>query len=249
VRLNVSDAARLLKVSEKTIYRWLKQDLLPVYRVNEQYRFSRAELLAWATSRRLNVPEALFHESLHCTLPLPSLFQALQVGGIVYRMEGGDKEAVLHQLAESARLPNVVDREYLFRLLLAREGLGSTGVGGGIALPQLIYPNSLHLASKAVTLAFLERPVEFDALDGRPVDCVIGLFSATLRGYYHLLNRVQFALRDPAIIEVLAQKAGREQILEAFAQLESRLPGPASGPPRPPTRREEPTSAEAAERA
>lgn len=232
MRMNVSDAAALLKVSEKTIYRWLKQGILPVYRVNEQYRFSQAELLAWATSRRLNVPETLFHETLESTLPLSSLSQALQAGGIVYRMEGEDKEDALKQLAESARLPNAVDRDYLSRLLLAREALGSTGVGGGVALPQLVYPNSLHLSSKTVTLAFLEKPVPFDALDGRPVDCLLGLFSATLRGFYHLLNRIHYALRDAEIQEVLASRGSREQILAAFARLESELlPAPDESAP------------------
>ncbi|HOD84676.1 MAG TPA: helix-turn-helix domain-containing protein, partial [Phycisphaerae bacterium] len=45
MRLRVRDAAELLNVSEKTIYRWIAQKLLPVHRVNEQYRFNRAELL------------------------------------------------------------------------------------------------------------------------------------------------------------------------------------------------------------
>jgi PTS system nitrogen regulatory IIA component len=53
--LSVRDSAQLLKVSEKTIYRWVKQGKLPAYRINEQYRFNRAELLEWATSQRLNV--------------------------------------------------------------------------------------------------------------------------------------------------------------------------------------------------
>ncbi|NLE38296.1 MAG: helix-turn-helix domain-containing protein, partial [Pirellulaceae bacterium] len=60
--LSVRDSAQLLKVSEKTIYRWVKQGSLPAYRVNEQYRFNRAELLEWATSQRLNVSADIFAE-------------------------------------------------------------------------------------------------------------------------------------------------------------------------------------------
>ena len=44
MQLNVRDAAELLFVSEKTIYRWVKQNELPAYKINGQYRFSRAEL-------------------------------------------------------------------------------------------------------------------------------------------------------------------------------------------------------------
>ena len=52
MQLGVRDVAGLFNVSEKTVYRWVKQRKLPVYRVNEQYRFSRAELLEWATRPR-----------------------------------------------------------------------------------------------------------------------------------------------------------------------------------------------------
>ena len=44
MNLSVRDAASLLKVSEKTIYRWIHQQVVPAYRVQEQYRFNRAEL-------------------------------------------------------------------------------------------------------------------------------------------------------------------------------------------------------------
>ena len=45
MQLGVREAARLLGVSEKTIYRWIKEGRLPAYRINEQHRFNRAELL------------------------------------------------------------------------------------------------------------------------------------------------------------------------------------------------------------
>ena len=60
MKLLVKDAARLLDVSEKTVYRWIKQGSIPAYRLNEQYRFNRAELLEWATARRISIsPEIL----------------------------------------------------------------------------------------------------------------------------------------------------------------------------------------------
>jgi PTS system nitrogen regulatory IIA component len=50
--LTVRDAATLLRVSEKTIYRWISQRTVPAYMMNGQYRFYRVELLEWATSRQ-----------------------------------------------------------------------------------------------------------------------------------------------------------------------------------------------------
>ena len=74
--LAVRDAAALLNVSERTIYRWVDQGVLPAHRVNEQYRFHRAELLEWATARRVNVSPEIFSEPEGSATPL-SLCQAL----------------------------------------------------------------------------------------------------------------------------------------------------------------------------
>ncbi len=137
MQLTVRDVSTLLSVSEKTIYRWVKQGVLPAYRVNEQYRFNRAELLEWATSRRMNVSAALFEEPESNATPIPGLLEALRVGGIFYRLGGTDKESVLRAVVEHLRLPEEVDREFLLRVLLAREALQSTGIGDGIAIPHV----------------------------------------------------------------------------------------------------------------
>src|SRR4051812_29631817 len=100
MQLTVRDTARLLNVSEKTIYRWITQGTLPAYRVSDQYRFNRAELLEWATSRRINVSPEIFHEIESSSIPMPTLSDALQTGGVFYRLEGDDKESVLRTIVE-----------------------------------------------------------------------------------------------------------------------------------------------------
>ena len=42
MKLSVKDAAQMLDVTEKTVYRWIKQESIPCYRINEQYRFNRS---------------------------------------------------------------------------------------------------------------------------------------------------------------------------------------------------------------
>src|SRR6184192_3987129 len=93
MQLGVREVSKLLNVSEKTIYRWVGQGILPAYRVNEQYRFNRAELLEWATSRKMNVSAAVFDEPESNSTPIPGLVEALQAGGIFYRLSGADRRA------------------------------------------------------------------------------------------------------------------------------------------------------------
>ncbi len=223
MRITIQEAAELLSVSEKTLYRWIGKGLLPVYRMQDQYRFNRAELLAWAISRKINVSEDSFHNALRVTGPVPTLVEAIKQGGVIYQLEGKTKEEVLHNLVQATRFEAQFDREYLYSLLLARESLGPTGVGEGLAIPQLIYPNLLDEGPPAVCIAFLETPVDFDSLDDAPVDCLLALFSPHLRPYYFLLNRLYYCLRDEQLVQALRSRAGRDELTGHFHRIESVL--------------------------
>jgi PTS system nitrogen regulatory IIA component len=224
MKLLVKDAARLLNVSEKTIYRWIKQGSIPAYRLNDQYRFNRAELLEWATSRRISISPEIFREEESEAEPPADFVAALRAGGIYYRIGGDDKPGVLRQVVETMRLPAEVDRDFLYEVLLAREALGSTAIGDGIAVPHVRNPVILHLERPMVTLCFLERPVDFGALDGRPVGTLFTLISPTVRAHLHLLSRLSFTLRDPRFKKAVLGPAAREEILAAAEAAErSRL--------------------------
>src|SRR6201993_2903253 len=79
------------------------------------------------------------------------------------------KRALLHDLAHRAALVLKVDDDTVFSALLKREELGSTGVGNGVALPHV----RLEQVKKPFgILARLKHPIDFDAIDGQPVDLV-----------------------------------------------------------------------------
>lgn len=220
MQLGVKEAAGLLNISEKSVYRWINQGFLPAYRVNDQYRFNRAELLEWATSRKINVSPDIFLEPTSTGIPIPSLVESIQSGGIFYRIEGDTKSSVLKSVVEHMRLPDGVDRDFLFRVMLAREELASTGIGDGIAIPHVRNPVVLHVSQPVITLCFLETPVEYDALDGNPVQALFGLISPTVRAHLHLLSRLSFALRDEGFKSAITRQARREEILAEAARIE-----------------------------
>jgi len=219
--LTVRDAARLLSVSEKTIYRWIKQDSITAYKVNEQYRFHRAELLEWATSKKIGVSAEIFDEAGPSEANIPGLTDALTEGGIFYRLAEKDKHSILRAIVGYMRLPVEVDREQLLRVLIAREALASTGIGDGIAIPHVRNPIVLHVSKPTITLCFLERPVDFGALDGKPVYCLFTTVSPTVRAHLNLLARLAFALRDPGFKAVIARQGLRDEILVELHRVES----------------------------
>lgn len=224
MQLSVKDAAAVLNVSEKTIYRWIKEEVIPFYKINEQFRFNRVELLEWATSRRIQVSPDIFREREESATPLPSFFEALKAGGVAYRVGGRDQPSVLRSVVDTLKLPEEVDREFLYQVLLARETLGSTGIGDGIAIPHVRNPVVLHVSKPTVTLCFLENPIDFQALDGQPVSILFTLISPSVRAHLHLLSRLGFVLRNEEFKTALKTQASRDDLMEILARAEAALP-------------------------
>ena len=222
MQLTVREVAELLKVSERKVHAWIKDGGLPAYRVNERYRCNRAELLEWATSRNLEVPADLFRNGDEDTPPA-SLADALAEGGIFHGVGGTDKESVLHAVVDAMQLPGHVNRDLLFRVLLAREALGSTGLGDGIAIPHPRNPIVLHVDKPEVCLCFLANPIDFGAIDGKPVHTLFTLMSPTVRDHLHLLSRLAFSLRDPGFRAVIARRRTKDEILREVRRVESGL--------------------------
>lgn len=224
MQVTVKAAAVMLGVSEKTVYRWIKQSVIPHYKINEQYRFNRTELLEWATARRLKVSPDIFSEESVSAGSHPSLLEAVRAGGIVYRLDGSGQAGVLRSIVDNLKLGDDVDRGFLYEVMLARETLGSTGVGNGIAIPHVRNPVVLHVDKPTVTICFLEHPIDFKAIDGKPVSILFTVISPTVSAHLHLLSRIGFVLHDPLFRAALSDHAARETILSHLARAEALIP-------------------------
>jgi len=221
MELTVKDLVKLFNVTDRTIYRWIQSGHFPFYKVNEQYRFNRVEMLEWATAQKIPISPQIFAEPEGGALP--TLTQAIRIGGIHYRVEGKAKESVFKSIIQILRLPEEVDSEFLLQVLMARESLGSTGIGEGIAIPHARNPIVLHIPKPMVALCFLEQPIEFAALDGEPVSIIFMLVTPTVRSHLHLLSRLAFAIKDQEWSALLRQPATREELIEALQAIEFRI--------------------------
>src|SRR6476659_1215089 len=131
-----------------------------------------------------------------------SLSDLLAPGAVVPALKVNSKKQVLQEISErAAALTGIGERE-IFDILLQRERLGSTGVGNGIAIP---HGKLARLPGIFGLFARLERPIDFEAIDGQPVDLVFLLLAPETAGADHLraLSRIARALRDPLIVQKL----------------------------------------------
>jgi PTS system nitrogen regulatory IIA component len=117
-------------------------------------------------------------------------------------VKASGKKALLAELAAKAAQLYKLDERRLFDRLLERERLGSTGIGGGIAIPHGRMPS---LTKPVGVFARLAHPVDFDSIDERPVDTVFLLLAPEGAGADHLkaLARVSRLLRDRGLVEKL----------------------------------------------
>ena len=122
----------------------------------------------------------------------------------------GKKQAIQELAARAATLTGGGERA-IFDILMQREKLGSTGVGNGIAIPH----GKLSKLPKLFGLfARLDRPIDFDALDGQPVDLVFLLLAPETAGADHLkaLARVARLLRDQDVARKLRDSRDAEAL-------------------------------------
>jgi PTS system nitrogen regulatory IIA component len=141
-------------------------------------------------------------------MPLSDL---LAPKAVVSALKASDKKEAIQELA--ARIGALIRRDpnEIFEVLLQRERLGSTGIGGGVAIPHGKLPKLEKLVG---VFARLEKPINFDALDGEPVDLVFVLLAPEAAGADHLkaLARIARLLRDPQVAEKLRTVGDSDQM-------------------------------------
>ncbi|MBI4366481.1 MAG: PTS sugar transporter subunit IIA [Deltaproteobacteria bacterium] len=219
--LSIRDLTRLFEVSEKTVYRWIKERALPSHKVQDRYRFNRQELLEWARNRRIPFRPEIFEEG---TEPAEiSLTAAVTEGGIHYRIAGKTKEEAFDAIARLAKLPPSFGADELTHLLLAREAMASTGIGQGVAIPHVRDAIVLPIEKPAVALCFLQHPIDFGAVDGQPVHTFFLLLSSTVREHLRLLSKIAFLLHDPVLLAMLVRREKAEPLLSRIRAIEEGL--------------------------
>jgi PTS system nitrogen regulatory IIA component len=129
-----------------------------------------------------------------------ALLDFLSPEAVVPSLRVNGKKQVLQELSAHAAKLTGLDERAVFEALLQRERLGSTGIGEGLAIPHGKLPGLERLFG---LVARLEKPIDFEALDGQPVDVLFLLLAPEGAGADHLkaLARAARVLRQPGVIE------------------------------------------------
>ena len=138
----------------------------------------------------------------------------LTPGRSLVNVPGGSKKKALEQIANliSSQVPEL-EMQDVFEALIAREKLGSTGFGNGIAIPHC----RLKGCDKPVSaLMHLDAPIDFDAIDGAPVDLLFVLLvpEAATDAHLELLRQIASMLDRKDVRDKLRSASSNEALYQ-----------------------------------
>ena len=144
------------------------------------------------------------------------LTELVAPNAVIPALKANTKKKVIQELAaRAAKLSGQTERAIL-DVLQQREKLGSTGVGNGVAIPHGKLPKLERLFGM---FARLEKPVDFESMDGQPVDLIFLLLAPEAAGADHLkaLARVARLLRDAEVARKLRDSRDAEALYAVLA--------------------------------
>jgi PTS system nitrogen regulatory IIA component len=155
--------------------------------------------------------------------PAPTrISDLLQPSLVTIDFAAAGKDDLLERMARQAASAAGIDAAAARDAIMARERLGSTAVGGGIAIP---HGRIAGLSAPVAVFVRTATPVAFDAADNAPVDLLFLLLTATTAGAAHLrmLARISRLLRDPVLCQALRAAPDAATVLQRVAAAEARI--------------------------
>ena len=146
------------------------------------------------------------------------LSDVMAADAVIPALKAQSKKQALQELSEYASKISGLSSHEIFESLMQRERLGSTGIGNGIAVPHGKLAKSKHLFG---IFARLDKAIDFESLDGEPVDLIFLLIAPENAGADHLkaLSRVARILRDPAIAQKLRSTPEQAALFSLLTQV------------------------------
>ena len=224
MKLNTNEIARCLNLPVSTLDRWIRQGRIPVHKSGTDGSFDAKLLKKWADSRNLpfSLPGNAMEAGEKDAAP-ETLLTALKRGGLHTGIPGTDVEEILTAAAKCVPGLSSPEKEELFRALMEREVLTSTGMGKGVAIPHPRTPLSASLEHPMIVTCYPQSPIDFNAIDDRPVFVLFLLLSTSVKIHLHLLSRLAFCVRDNEFVSFLKGTPSADRFFSKIAKVESRL--------------------------
>ena len=151
----------------------------------------------------------------------------IELGGVLPQLKAANKKQALQAIAQHFASLVAIDQRIIFETLMTREKLGSTGLGQGFAIP---HGRVKGLKQVIGLFARLAQPIDYDAVDGKPVDLVFALLSPDHAGADHLtaLAKISRVMRSATAVAQLRANNTAEGIYAVLTEPVAQAPASAA---------------------
>jgi PTS system nitrogen regulatory IIA component len=223
MELSIIDIAAALGLPASKIDRWIRQGHIPLIRSGPLCSFEPEALRKWAAQNHLSLCLEGGPPPDCRPLAAETLVSALARGGVYHGIDGASVPEILAAITARLTFIPAAHKEELLRRLLERENLTSTGIGKGVAIPHPRDPAGRLVEAPHIAACFLRTPVDFRAVDDRPVTVLFVMLCPTVKAHLHLLSRLSYGLRNAEFVASLKSAPSAAALLEAVAAVESQL--------------------------
>ena len=223
MKLTIHEIAQSLYLPMSTVRRWIRQGRIPIHKSGSGYVFNEAILKKWAEAHHLTFSPPRKTVDHKQALKIENLLSAMKRGGVFHGIKGDDVAKVLKAAVNV--IPDMTDntKENLYERLIERENLTSTGIGKGVAIPHPHRPASGDEYKPVITTCFLEKPIDFSAIDDKPVFVMFILLCPTVKDHLYLLSRLAFCVRDDLFVEFLRTSPSPDDFFLKIIEFEKQL--------------------------
>jgi len=144
------------------------------------------------------------------------IVRMVEAGGVYYNIAGESPAEIFSDAVHQLALPRGVDPLVLLQGLREREALMTTGIGNGIALPHPRVPLVASDADERIYVCFLDRAIDFAALDGVPIYVLFVILSARPQSHLKTLSSLSYLMQSEAFNSLLRNKPDTQELIRAI---------------------------------
>lgn len=141
------------------------------------------------------------------------ILEMIRKGGVYYNISGEHSGEVFSDLVTQIQLPANVSAESLRNGLVEREGLMSTSIGNGIAIPHPRTPLVTNEADQRIYVCFLDKNANFEAMDGKSVFVLFVILSNGSQNHLRILSRLSYLFQQESFRSALKKKPDTSELI------------------------------------
>ncbi len=221
--MTLAETASYLKVSEKTVLRMIRDRKIPCAKVSGQWRFVRTVLDDWLLSRMNVVHDnnlGSLVKTYNDSVPLSRL---LRPEFILMEIEPGPKEKVLAQLVKPFKEYGIInDADVFVQRLCRREGMVSTAIGRGVAIPHVRNPEDNPSGGPLLCIGICREGTDFKSLDGKPTRLFFLVYTDSEVVHLRVMAKLTGLLRSEETVKRIIHASSPQQVLNEVVKEDHR---------------------------